>query len=436
MISSSFPPGKLARRIFLPALMLAALTACSPFARAATEVLDSILAIVEDDIIMASELRARVAQVTKTLQTQGRTDIDPGALVRETLDRLVLEGIQLGIGRRNDVSISEAQIDDALNRLAASNRMSGEQFREKLQQEGMTSRKMRENIQRELILQRVQAGNVNQRIQVTPQEIDNFLESDEGQTVNAEEFYLLHALLPVGEDVDHAVDLAAKNHVFSLYERIVAGETFAEVVDNSVGDFVFTGGDLGWRKSDELPSLFAAVAPTLAVAQTAEPIRSPSGYHLIYLVEKRGGTTMVQQTRVRHILLKPSEIRSAEETRQLAVEFREKVINGASFEALAREHSDDMGTAQEGGDLSWTNPGQMVPEFENAMDSTAIDQVSPPFRSQFGWHILQVLERRQQDVTDIVSRNRVADVLHRRKYTEELDAWLHKIRDEAFVDIK
>ena len=252
----------------------------------------------------------------------------------------------------------------------------------------------------------------------------------------AEEYHLVHALLPVSESASPAQKAAAKAHVDALYARITAGESFEEVIGNSDGEFTFTGGDLGWRKVGDLPDLFIDIAPGMEVSQTAAPIASASGYHLIFLAEKRGGSMVIQQTRVRHILLKTSAIRSDDETRQLALELRQRILDGADFNELAREYSEDIGSAQEGGDLGWTNPGQMVPEFENAMDSVALDDVSQPIHSQFGWHILQVRERRQEDVSKSVVQNRAGDILHQRKYQEELDAWLRKIRDEAFVDIK
>jgi peptidyl-prolyl cis-trans isomerase SurA len=402
----------------------------------ATQLLDSVVAIVEDDVIMSSELRERLDMLQASMQQQGRELPPQEVLVREVLDRLILESIQLQMGRRAGVRISDAQLNSALNRIASGTGMSLDQFRIRLESEGKSYQQMREDVRRELIIQRVQGGNVNQRIQISEQEIANFLESDEGQVMMAEEYHLVHALLPISADNTAAEIDALQRYVEELYARILAGEAYEAVISGSGPPYVFTGGDLGWRKRTDLPSLFADVAPQLEPGQTAEPIRSPSGYHLVYLAEKRGGSTVIQQTRVRHILLKPSAIRSEEETRELGAELRQQVIDGADFEELAREYSEDIGSAQEGGDLGWTSPGQMVPEFDNVMDSTAIDAVSAPFQSQFGWHILQVLERRQEDVSNTVVRNRAGETLHQRKYQEELDAWLRKIRDEAFVDIK
>jgi len=424
-------------RMLLPGLWLA-LSLLLPTAQgvAETQILDSVVAIVEDDVIMSSELRDRLDMLRASIEAAGGEMPSQEVMVRETLDRLVLESIQLQMGQRAGVRISDAQLNAALTSIAGQNRMSLEQFSVQLERSGKSYQQLREDVRRELVIQRVQGGNVNQRIQISEQEVDNFLESEEGREMTAEEYHLIHALLPVAEDSDAATEQAALDHVTRLHKRIEAGEPFESVISSSGSDYVFTGGDLGWRKRTALPSLFADVAPQLQVGETAAPIRSPSGYHLVFLVEKRGGATVVQQTRVRHILLKPSAIRSDEETRQLAADLRQEVIDGGDFAALAREYSDDIGSAAEGGELGWANPGQMVPEFENIMNSSEIDVISQPFRTQFGWHILQVLERRQEDMSDTVVRNRAMDVLHQRKYQEELDAWLRKIRDEAFVDIK
>lgn len=403
-------------------------------ARAATQVLDSVVAIVEDDVIMASELRDRLALLRENFERQGRQMPPQEVVVRETLDRLILESIQLQMGRRAGVRVSDAQLNSAINRIAAQSGMNLEQFRQQLQRDGKSYQDMREDVRREFVIQRVQAGNVNQRIQISDEEVENFLESPEGRQLTAEEYHLIHALLPVSEEPGSSQDREAARQVGALYERIAAGEPFDQVIANS--GLPFQGGDLGWRTRENLPSLFSDVAPGLKTGDTAAPIRSASGYHLVLLAEKRGGEMLVQQTRVRHILLKPSAIRSAEETQQLAQDLRNDIIGGENFATLAREYSEDIGSAQEGGDLGWVSPGQMVPEFQNMMESTRVGEISTPFQSQFGWHILEVQERRQEDMSQVVVENRAREVLHQRKYQEELDAWLRKIRDEAFVDIK
>jgi peptidyl-prolyl cis-trans isomerase SurA len=405
-------------------------------AQSATEVLDQVVAIVDDDIVMASELRERIAAVNDSIAARGIETPPEDQLIRETLDRLILENIQLQKGQRVGVRISDAQLNSAMQRIAAQNRMTLDQFRQALEQQGQSYGAMREQVRREMIIQRVQGGNVNQRIQITDQEVDNFLATEEGQKMAQPEYHIVHALLAIPPDASAAEVAAAEAHVEKLAKRIRNGESFEGVVSSSTGQYAFSGGDLGWRKLDDLPSLFSEVAPGLAAGQTADPIRSDSGYHLVYMAEKRGGEQVVAQTEARHILIKPSEIMTDEQARELVVELRTRAESGEDFGELAKEYSEDIGSAAEGGDLGWTSPGQMVPEFDKAMAATEVGQISEPVKTQFGWHIIQVEGRRQQDMTSEAIRAQAMNYLHDRKYQEELDAWLRQIRDEAFVDIK
>ena len=421
---------------FALAIGLAFLSVFAGQVSAATEILDQVVAIVDDDIIMASELRERIAAVRESIDARGIKPPPEDQLIRETLDRLILENIQLQMGRRVGVRISDAQLNGAMQRIAAQNRMTLEQFRQALEQSGQSYAAMREQVRREMTIQRVQGGNVNQRIQITDQEVDNFLATEEGQKMAQPEYHVLHALLAISPGASDSETNAAQAYVEQLLSRIRAGESFEQVISSSTGKYTFTGGDLGWRKRDDLPSLFAEVAPGLAQGETSDPIRSDSGFHLVYMAEKRGGEQVVSQTQVRHILVKPSEIMTDEQARELVVELRNRAESGEDFGDLAREYSEDIGSAQEGGDLGWTSPGQMVPEFEQAMNTTAVDQISDPVRTQFGWHILKVEGRRQEDMTSEAIRQQAMNYLHDRKYQEELDAWLRQIRDEAFVDIK
>ena len=405
-------------------------------AQSATEVLDQVVAIVDDDIVMASELRERIAAVNESIATRGIQAPPEDQLIRETLDRLILENIQLQKGQRVGVRISDAQLNSAMQRIAAQNRMTLDQFRQALEQQGQSYGAMREQVRREMIIQRVQGGNVNQRIQITDQEVDNFLATEEGQKMAQPEYHIVHALLAIPPDASAAEVASAEAHVEKLAKRIRNGESFEGVVSSSTGQYAFSGGDLGWRKLDDLPSLFSDVAPGLAAGQTADPIRSDSGYHLIYMAEKRGGEQVVAQTEARHILIKSSEIMTDNQAKELITDIRRRAVDGEDFAELARQYSEDIGSAQEGGSLGWTMRGQMVPEFDNMMDATAVGEISEPFKSQFGYHIIKVEGRRDQDVTDTARRSKAMEYLHSRKYQEELDAWLRKIRDEAFVDIK
>ncbi len=405
-------------------------------AGAETQLLDQVVAIVDDDVVMASELRDRIQVVTENLEARGVEIPAEDVLIRETLDRLILESIQLQMGARVGVRIADPQLNGAIARIAAGNGMNLEQFQAALEAEGQSYTAMREQIRREMILQRVQSGNVNQRIQITPQEVENFLGTEEGQKMSQPQYRLLHALLPVSGDAYGNEEAAAEAHVQGVLRRIRAGEPFDQAIQSSNGQYRFTGGDLGWRSKDDLPSVLSDAAPPLAKGETSDPIRSESGFHLIYMVDKRGAEQVVSQTHVRHILVKPSEIMTEQQALQLVTDLKARVNAGADFAELAREYSEDIGSAQEGGDLGWTSPGQMVPEFEKAMAQTEVGSISDPVQSQFGWHIIEVLERRRQDITEEAIQNKAMEYLHQRKYQEELDAWLRRIRDEAYVDIK
>ncbi|MEM8659640.1 MAG: peptidylprolyl isomerase [Pseudomonadota bacterium] len=404
---------------------------------AATEVVDQVVAIVDDDIIMASELRERVDALEQSIVSRGMEVPPRDTLIRQTLDRLILESIQLQMGLRVGVRISDSQLNGAVQRIASQNGLTQEQFIAALEQQGQSYPSFREQIRREMVIQRVQGGNVSQRIQITPKEIDNFLATEDGKKLTQSEYHLLHGLLTVPPNASPEQEAAARAYTEQLLAKIRNGEEFEAAIRDTVGGpYQFSGGDLGWRKAEDLPSLFADIAPQLAVGATSEPIRSPSGFHLIYMEDLRGGEQMVSQTQVRHILVKPSEIMTDDQARDLVVGLRSRVEEGEEFGDLAREYSEDIGSAQEGGDLGWTMPGQMVPEFQQAMDATAVGEMSDPVRTQFGWHVLFVEDRRSEDMSSEATRQKAAEFLHSRKYQEELDAWLQQIRDEAFVDIK
>ena len=401
--------------------------------QAAVEILDKVIAVVDDDVVMESELQERLALVKGNIAASGQASPPEDILVRETLDRLILENIQLQMGQRYGVRIDEQQINGAVTRLASQNGLTPEQFINQLESSNISYAEFRDNMTREMIIQRVQAGNVNQRIDISDAEIEAFLRTPEGAELIQPAYRLLHARLDVlnTENMDNV-----KSHVKGLAARIDMGEDFNAVIASSEEPYAFTGGDLGLRRQAELPSLFTDIVVNMREGGYAGPIENGNSFHFIYLLEKRGGTQIIPQTRARHILIKPSEILTSEEARALAKNLKNRILSGEDFEEVAREYSEDIGSAQEGGELGWASPGQMVPVFENAMAQAKINEVTQPFESPYGWHILQVLKRRQQDVTELVNRNRAEDFLHNRKYQEELDAWLRQIRDEAFVDIK
>ncbi len=413
---------------------LLALSVLPSLASAQIEVLDQVVAIVDDDIILASELQERLRGVRSTMESRGVEVPSDDVLIRETLDRLILDSIQLQLANRYGVRIPDQQLDEAMTRLARQNGLTLEQFRIALEQTGQSYAAARERLRDDLAIQRVQQGNVMRNINISEQEIDNFLVTEEGEAMTQPEYQVVQALLSISRGEDAAEIAAKEAYVNEVLSNIQSGQSFEQAVSGTE-PYAFTGGDLGWRKLGDIPSMFADTVPTLTVGEVAK-VRSSSGFHLVYLADAVGGEQLVRQTDVRHILVKPTEVLNEQAAEDLVVELRARIEGGEDFGELARQYSDDIGSATEGGNLGWINPGQMVPEFEATMAGTAEDSISQPFRSEFGWHILEVKARRDKDFSGEVRRNQVAGYIRDQKYQEELDAWLRKIREEAFVDIK
>ena len=398
------------------------------------EMLDQVVAIVDDDVILASELKESLETVRATLEARDMEMPDEEVLVRETLDRLILDSIQMQLANRYGVRIPDQQLDEAMTRLARQNSLTLEQFRVAVEQSGQNYAMMREDLRDDLAIQRVQQGNVMRNINISEQEIDNFLNTEEGEAMTQPEYRVIQALLASGKNEARDEASAKENYVDQVLASIQAGTAFEEAV-SATEPYTFTGGDLGWRKLGDIPSMFAEVVPTLSIGEVAK-VQSSSGFHLVYLADALGGERLVKQTNVRLILIKPTEVLNETAAEELAGNLVERIRGGADFGALAKQYSDDIGSAAEGGELGWTNPGQMVPEFEATMANAVEGAVTEPFRSEFGWHILEVIGRRDKDFSGEIQRNQVANYIREQKYQEELDAWLRKIREEAFVDIK
>jgi peptidyl-prolyl cis-trans isomerase SurA len=396
--------------------------------------LDTIVAIVDEDIILASEVRDRVKQVKSSAEQRDIALPDDDTVVQETLDRLILESIQLQLADRFGVRIPDAQLDQSMTRIAAQNGLTLEQFRDALAQSGQDYVEMREGLRDELAIQRVQQGSVMRDINITEKEVDNFMTTEEGAALTEPEYRVIQALLPISRSDNAETRAVKEDFVDGVLASVLAGMNFSEAV-NVQEPFAFRGGDLGWRKLSDIPSMFSQIIPSLAAGDTGK-VQSNSGLHLVHLAEARGLERLVEQTDVRHILLTPNEVLGDEAAQTLILSLKERIEGGEDFAELAKDYSDDIGSAQEGGELGWTNPGQMVAEFEAAMANAEIGIITEPVRSEFGWHILEVTGRRTEDFSEQVRRNQVASYLREAKYEEELENWLREIREEAFVDIK
>jgi peptidyl-prolyl cis-trans isomerase SurA len=396
--------------------------------------LDSVVAIVDDDIILASEVAERLNQIKDSATSRGIELPDDATITQEALDRLILESIQMQLADRFGVRIPDAQLDESMARVAAQNGLSLEQFRQALIQSGQDYNAMRESLRKDLAIQRVQQGNVMRNINITEKEIDNFMATEEGLALTEPQYRVVQALLSVNGSDSAEQKRQKEEFVDSVLAGILAGKTFAEAV-SVTEPYQFGGGDLGWRKLSDIPSMFSEIVPSLEQGATGK-VESASGFHLVHLADSRGLERMIEQTEVRHILISPNEVLDDAAAQALALELRQRANDGEDFGELAKEYSDDIGSAQEGGVLGWTVPGQMVPEFEAAMASAELNVITDAVRSQFGWHILEVTGRRTKDFSEELKRNQVANYIREIKYEEELENWLGKIREEAFVDIK
>ncbi len=416
--------------IGLPALFSAATLKAAPVQ------IDRIVAIVNNEAISESELKNELQSIK--LQLKGNK-MPPDSILRDqVIERLILKHLQQQLGNSNNIIVDDETLNQALNSIAKQNNISLERLRAVLESDGINFNAYRENIRHEILQQRLRQRHINNRINITETEVDQFLAQQKSQGNSTDEYRLEHILIglpeaPSTDDIDKA-----KQRGEELLALLAQGQDFSQIaMSHSDGQNALSGGDLGWRKAGELPSLFAQAITTMQTGETSPLIRSPSGFHIIKISELRGGERhMVSQTHARHILIKTNELVDDEAARSRLMELKNRLENGDDFATLARANSDDKGSAAKGGDLSWSSPGQMVPAFEATMKKLELNVISEPFQTQFGWHIVEVLKRRQHDDTDKYYRNQARKQLFERKAAEEEQLWLRRLRDEAYVELK
>ncbi len=420
------------RPLMLGALML------SSTAHAAVQTLDKIVAIVDNDVVMQSQLDQRVHEVQQTIAKRGGAVPPASVLDQQVLERLIVENLQLQIGERSGIRITDEELNQAIGTIAQRNNMSLEQFRAALAHDGLSFNDAREQVRREMIISRVRQRRVAERIQVSEQEVKNFLASDLGKMQLSEEFRLANILIPTPESASSTAIQAAARQAGEIYQQLKQGADFAQLaIARSASETALEGGEMGWRKAAQLPPPFDRMLSSMAVGDVTEPVRTPGGFIILKLQEKRGGQTQLRdEVHVRHILIKPSEIRSEAETKILAQRLYDRIQAGEDFAELAKSYSEDPGSALNGGDLNWIDPNALVPEFREVMAHAQQGVVSKPFQTQYGWHVLEVLGRRATDSTAQAREQQAMTVLRNRKYDEELQTWLRQIRDEAYVEIK
>ncbi len=423
---------KLSLLIFLTAICISAPSV------AQLQLLDKVVAVVNDDVIMASELQEQVAIIYQRISASGTQPPPQEVLIPQVLEKLIQDRLQLSMGLRAGVKISDAELNQAMARLAQQQNLGLDEFLAIAAREGLNPAALKAQMKDEMIIARVQQGQVQRRFSVTDQDIDNFLKSEEGKFLSSPDVNVGHILLPVSSGADKETVQQVFDKAESLRQQATSGTDFRQLaIAHSTGQNALQGGDIGWRKSAQLPGIFATVLAELQPGDVSAPIRSDAGFHLLKLYDRRGNTEeLIQQSMVRHILIKPNEIRSEEDARAMLLDLRARIAAGEDFADLARQFSEDSGSALNGGSVGWSVPGQFVPQFEQAIQEAQINVVSEPFRTQFGWHILEVTERRHQDFSTEIMRNQAQNVLRQRKFEEELPIWLQEIRDEAFIDIK
>lgn len=420
-------------------LLVLMVVALSATVQAERKLLDQVVAVVNDDVILQSELEARINTIVGRLSAQG-TGLPPRDILEErVLEQLITESIQLQMADRAGMRISDNELNETMASIARRNNMTLAQFEQQLAQEGVTYREAREQIRNEMITSRVQQRQVGNRVRVTDREVQNYLDAMAGQGRSSAEYELAHILIEVDDFNDEEEVSAAREKVEALREDISSGRDFREVaVAESDANNALDGGNMGWRAENRLPSLIADVVPDLEPGTVSPVLQNNSGFHLVMVMDRRGRdqAQVIEQSRVRHILVRTSETVSESQAEETIRELYQQLENGADFGALAREYSDDPVSGSDGGNLGWVSPGQMVPEFEQAMMAADVGELKGPFRSQFGWHILQVQERRQQDISGDIRESEARQAIYRRKFDTELQNWLREIRDEAFIEFK
>jgi peptidyl-prolyl cis-trans isomerase SurA len=403
------------------------------------ELLDRVVAIVNDGVVLNSDLEAQIDTVSERLREQKLDPPPQNVLRQQVLERLVLQEIQIQRANHAGLKVTDETLNAALQDVAKRNNLTLSQLPDALAQQGIDYASYRDEIRKEITLTMLRQRDVLQHISVTPREIDQFLEKQAKMPSEHNEYNVSHILIAVGQEASQAQLDAAAKRAAEVYERAKDGEDFAKLaVAYSNSQTALEGGALGWRKGGELPTFLTDVVARLKPGEVSEPLRTPTGYHIIRLNEVRGGTLQAveDQVHVRHILMKTNELADDATVRGKLMALRERILKGEDFAGIAQVSSEDPGSAAEGGDLGWTGPGTFAPEFEQVIGTLKDNEISEPFHTQFGWHIAQMLGHRRFDNTDELKRRQAMEAIRASKADEETELWLRRMRDEAYVEYK
>ena len=414
----------------------------SPLALAASQQvkeLDSVIAVVNDDVITASELKKRIRQILAQLKNKKKRLPAKNILYRQILEQLITEKIQLQLAKRASVIISDESVNKVIQKIAKENKLTLSQFKEILQRDGVRYDEFRDNIKNEMTINQLKKRRISNQIVVTEQEVDIELRNQNNNKALSEEFRLSHILIATPESASPTQIQEAKVKANQILAQLSIGADFAETAAaNSNGQNALNGGDLGWREAAQLPSVFVEQVIKLQADQITGLIRSPSGFHIVKVVERRSKDKrrIVEQTHAKHILIIPNQINNSAVVKEKLSRLRERIISGEDFAPIAKANSEDKASAAKGGDLGWINPGVTVPEFQEEMAKLSPGEVSQPFRSRYGWHIIKVIARRQHDDTKTYLRDKIRKQIGQRKTEEAVSNWLRRLRNEAYVEYR
>ncbi len=400
---------------------------------------DSIVAVVNDTVIVQSELNEKLAQIVAQLKAKN-TQLPPkNILERQVLERMILDKIEQAAAAQDGITASEDMLAQAISNIARNNNMNLTEFRSAVEHSGISFDKFREQIREQIIKERYRNKEMRDRIHITEREIDDYIaNSKQAPAAKKSAFHLLHILVATPEGSSADTIQKAKHKANSLVKKLRAGADFQNTaLSESDGQQALEGGDLGWRAANQLPTVFANVVPNMERGDVSDPIRTSSGFHIIKLVDYKGGkvNNLIEQSRARHILIRTNEVTSDDDARTRLEQLKQRLDGGEEFAALARSHSDDQASSIKGGELGWISPGDVVPEFEQELNSLSVNEISKPFRTQYGWHIVQLMERRKHDMTGDIQRSQAREAIFKRKAAEETQLLLRRLRDEAYVEI-
>ena len=404
------------------------------------ETLNRIIAIVEKEVVLDQELKREVQMVTSKINAS-KMRLPPEMILRkQVLERLIMQKLQIQLAKRSGIKVTDEMLKMAIASIVSGNKMTLEQFKGTLKKQGLSYATFQSKVKHEIVLEQLRLREISSRIKVSDREAEHYLETHKGMNDDVS-YHLGHILIALPDGASSKEIQTAEEKANKIVEKLRTGENFAQLaIQMSEGNKALTGGDLGWRTIKQMPSVFTEIVPTLKKGDIANPIRSPSGFHIIKVLGLKGIINtdephLVTKTKARHILIKTSEIMNDEEARKKLLKLKGRIKEGDHFESLARSHSNDTASSLKGGDLGWVSSGVLVPIFEKTMNSLKINQISEPIQTSFGWHIIQVLERKEQDNSEDYSKNQVKEQIRRRKIEEETELWMRRLRSEAYVKI-